>query len=564
MSEVYAKMGPGAKIGDYVTIGEKGKESRTIIGENANIRSHTIIYPGNTIGNDFSTGHGAVIRENNRIGNHVSIGTRTVIERDSVIMDNVRIHTGAFIPEYTVLCEGCWIGPHVTFTNAVRPLAPGAKELMRGPTIGKNAKIGAGSVVLPYVVVGDNAIVGAGSVVASDVPKGAVVVGNPAKQIKNEEEVTWGMGKKESASIKRSIPSVSSSEIREIARVVASRHFINGNEIKLFEKEFTAYTGTEHAIGVNSGTSALLVSFMAMGLQGKEVITVPNSFMASANAIQMAGAKAVFVDVDEKTFNMDASKIEAAITKNTAAILPVHLYGQPADMGEILAIAKKHGLKVIEDACQAHGSAYGGRKAGSIGDAAAFSFFPTKNMTVFGDGGMITTNDADVAKKARMLRDNGRLEAKDDCSIFGMNNRLSEIMAAVGREQLKRLDGFNRRRAELAKLYKEQLEGVGDMVLPTTASGRTHVYHLYTIRTKRRDALKDTLKQNGIECTVMYPIPIHRMTAYKNAGYKCGLPVAERLASEILSIPMHSELTDSAAMRVCEVIKGFYKGQVEK
>ena len=560
MSEVYAKVGPGAKIGEYVTIGEKGKEGQTIIGENANIRSHTIIYPGNVIGNDFSTGHGAVIRENNQIGNHVSIGTNTVIERDSVIMDNVRIHTGAFIPEYTVLCEGCWIGPHVTFTNAVRPLAPGAKELMRGPTIRKNAKIGAGAAVLPYVVIGENAIVGAGSVVTSDVPPGAVVVGNPAKTIKNEKEVTWGMDKVEGGTIKRSIPSVSSSEIREIARVVASRNFINGNEIKLFEKEFASYTGTAHAVGVNSGTSALLISFMAMGLQGKEIMTVPNSFMASGNAIQMAGAKAVFVDVDEKTFNMDVSKLEAAITSKTAAILPVHLYGQPAEMKEILSIAKKHGLKVIEDACQAHGSAYGGKKAGSMGDAAAFSFFPTKNMTVFGDGGMITTNDAEVAKKARMLRDNGRLEAKNDCNIFGMNNRLSEIMAAVGREQLKRLDGFNRRRIELAKVYKEQLEGVGDITLPAAAPGRTHVYHLYTIRTKKRDALKDALKKNNVECSVMYPILIPKMTAYKNAGYKCSLPVAERLAGEILSIPMHPELTDGEVLQVCEVIKGFYKG----
>ncbi|NYZ60510.1 DegT/DnrJ/EryC1/StrS family aminotransferase, partial [Candidatus Micrarchaeota archaeon] len=251
---------------------------------------------------------------------------------------------------------------------------------------------------------------------------------------------------------------------------------------------------------------------------------------------------------------------EAAITSKTAAILPVHLYGQPAEMKEILSIAKKHGLKVIEDACQAHGSAYGGKKAGSMGDAAAFSFFPTKNMTVFGDGGMITTNDAEAAKKARMLRDNGRLEAKDDCNIFGMNNRLSEIMAAVGREQLKRLDGFNRRRIELAKLYREQLEGVGDITLPGAAQGRTHIYHLYTIRTKRRDALKDALKKNNVECSVMYPILIPNMTAYRNAGYKCSLPVAERLAGEILSIPMHPELTDSEVLQVCEVIKGFYKG----
>jgi dTDP-4-amino-4,6-dideoxygalactose transaminase len=339
-----------------------------------------------------------------------------------------------------------------------------------------------------------------------------------------------------------------------IRGVLESTQFILGGEVAAFEQEFAAYCQAAHGIGVNTGTSALHLSLLAAGIgPGDEVVTVPFTFVATVAAIVYTGARPVFVDVDPVTFTMDVRAIEAAITPRTKAILPVHLYGQPADMGPILAIARARGLTVIEDACQAHGAEYEGRRVGSLGDFGCFSFYPGKNLGAYGEGGMVTTNDAEHARKLRMLRDWGA-ERKYEHVLKGYNYRLEGIQGAILRVKLRHLEQWTEARRALAAHYDRLLAGSG-VPTPHAAPYARHVYHVYAIRTRERARWQEALAAQGIQTGIHYPIPIHLLPAYADLGYRAGqFPHAEQAANEVLSLPMFPELARAQCETVCRAV----------
>lgn len=330
-----------------------------------------------------------------------------------------------------------------------------------------------------------------------------------------------------------------------VDRVLESTQFVLGDEVAAFEKEFAAYVHSEHGIAVNTGTSALHLALLAADIgAGDEVITVPFTFVATAAAIEYSGARPVFVDVDPQTYTMDPSKIEAAITPRTKAIMPVHLYGQPADMDPIIEIARKHNLLVIEDAAQAHGAEYKGRRIGSIGDLAGFSFYPGKNLGAYGEGGLVTTNNPEYARKIRMLRDWGQ-ERRYYHEVKGFNYRMDGIQGAILRVKLRHLEAWTEARRAHAAHYNQAFEASG-ISFPIMASNKRHVYHIYAVRVSQRETLQELLKAAGIATGIHYPIPVHLQNAYSNLGYKAGdFPESERVANEVLSLPMYAELTDS-------------------
>lgn len=337
--------------------------------------------------------------------------------------------------------------------------------------------------------------------------------------------------------------------------VIDSCAFALGPAVERFEKAFADYCGSKHCIAVGNGTSAIELILIAHGIgAGDEVITVANSFFASAEAISLVDAVPVLVDCREDDALIDITKIETAITPKTKAILPVHLYGQCADMDEIKKIAAKHKLLVIEDACQAHGSGYKGKRAGSLGDAAAFSFYPGKNLGAYGEGGAVTTDDDVIAKKIRMLRDHGMAE-KYKHAVVGRNERLDGIQGAVLGVKLAHLETWNTARRSHAALYRELLQGNPNITLFKTHDDRVHNYHLFVVRIKNRDAVQAKLKDKGIATGIHYPIPIHLQEAYAGKWKQGDFPVAETLASEILSLPMFAELTETQVREVAEGLK---------
>ncbi len=339
-----------------------------------------------------------------------------------------------------------------------------------------------------------------------------------------------------------------------IQHILDNTQFVLGAEVAAFEKEFAAYCGAEHCMGVNNGTSALHLAMLAADIgAGDEVITTPFTFVASVAAIWYAGAKPVFVDIDPATYLIDPSKIEAAITPKTKAILPVHLYGQACDMDAIMAIAKKHNLIVIEDACQAHGAEWNGKRVGGIGDMAAFSFYPGKNLGAYGEGGATTTNNAEYARKIRMLRDWGA-EKKYMHVLKGYNMRLEGMQGAILRVKLKYLEGWTEARRAAAKRYDALFAGT-NVVTPHVSDKSRHVYHIYSTRTTDRQGWQDALNAKGIQSGIHYPIAIHQLPAYEDLGYKAGeFPHAERAAAEQLSLPMYPELTAEMQAEVAAAV----------
>lgn len=335
-----------------------------------------------------------------------------------------------------------------------------------------------------------------------------------------------------------------------VADVLEGMNLLLGPNVAAFETEFAAYCQARYAVGVANGTDALYLALRACGIRaGDEVITVSHSFLATAEAIVNVGATPVLVDIDPDTYTLDPSKLKAAIGPKTRAIIPVHLYGQMADMDPIMDIAEQHGLVVIEDACQAHGATYKGHRAGSIGDAAAFSFYMGKNLGAYGDAGAVTTNSRTVAESLRVLRDHGS-RSKYEHDLMGVNSRLDELQALVLRIKLPHLDQWNRLRRQHAETYDEFLDGSG-IVVPTTSADREHVFHLYVIQTEDRDRLRETLSALGISTGIHYPIPIHQQVAAKGLGRVSGkLRVTERLAPRLLSLPMYPELESHQLDRI--------------
>lgn len=330
-----------------------------------------------------------------------------------------------------------------------------------------------------------------------------------------------------------------------VLNVLASAHYVLGEEVASFEREFAAYCGTRHAVAVNTGTSALHLALLALGVgPGDEVITVPFTFVATASAICYVGARPVFVDVEPRTLTMDASRLEAAITSRTKAIIPVHLYGQMADMDAIQAIADRHGIPVIEDACQAHGAEYHGKRAGSIGSIGCFSFYPGKNLGACGEGGMAVTDSDEHAKMLRMLRDWGQ-EQRYHHVIKGFNYRMDGLQGAILRVKLRHLEDWIMARRRHAASYSSKLKGNTVVETLAEAPDRRHVYHIYAVRCRDRDRLQWTLNDGGIQTGLHYPIPVHLQKAHADLGYSQGdFPVSEAAAREMLSLPIYPEMTD--------------------
>ncbi|MBI1937710.1 MAG: DegT/DnrJ/EryC1/StrS family aminotransferase [Ignavibacteriales bacterium] len=340
-----------------------------------------------------------------------------------------------------------------------------------------------------------------------------------------------------------------------INNVLENGRYILGEEVSLFENEFAGYIGAKYGIGVANGTEALRIALIATGIgEGDEVITVSHTAVATVSAIEQTGAVPVFVDIDSKYYTIDPSKILKVVSNRTKAIIPVHLYGQPADMEPILEIAKRYSLKVIEDSAQAHGALYKNRRTGSMGDAGCFSFYPTKNLGAIGDGGMVVTNDEELANKVRLLREYGWKE-RYVSHYSGWNTRLDEIQAAILRVKLKYLDSDNKKRVRTAKLYNTILCNNG-IIIPAQRKDSQHVYHLYVIRTQNRERLIQHLKSNGVQAAVHYPLPVHLQPAYKKFANDY-LKATERVANEILSLPIYPELSREEIELVVNTIKEF-------
>ncbi|MBU0618895.1 DegT/DnrJ/EryC1/StrS family aminotransferase [Patescibacteria group bacterium] len=342
-----------------------------------------------------------------------------------------------------------------------------------------------------------------------------------------------------------------------VGRVLKGGRFILGSEVKAFELQLARFCDCKYCVGVNSGTDGLILSLKALGIgPGDEVITVANTFSATVASIVHVGARPVLVDINPETYLIDLQKIEPAITKKTRAIIVVHLYGQPVEMGPVLKLARQYSLKVIIDAAQAIGSTYQGQPAGSFGDVSVFSFYPAKNLGAYGDAGAVVTNNRAVARVVRMLRHQGQ-SRKYHHELVGFNSRLDELQAAILRVKLKKLKTWNKQRRQWAKYYLQQLTGLS-LVLPVQPAETQTNWYLFVVRVKKRDQLKRYLAKQGIECGIHYPVPIHLLPAFKNLGYEPGdFPQTEQITEQILSLPMFPQLTKKEIDYICQAIKRF-------
>ncbi len=343
---------------------------------------------------------------------------------------------------------------------------------------------------------------------------------------------------------------------KKIFKILKSGNFILGEEVEKFEEEFAKYLGVKYCVGVGNGLEALQLSLMALGIgKGDEVITTPLSAVASSLAIKLTGAKPVFVDIDEY-YHLDADKIENYITKRTKAILGVHLYGQSFDLEKILKICKKYKLFLIEDAAQSHGILFKNKKVGTFGDVGCFSFYPTKNLGAFGDGGALVTNNEDIYNFCKIARNYGQKNQYEHL-ILGLNSRLDELQAGILRVKLKFLDKYNKKRKRLANFYKKNLKVIKEIKLPKERRFSTHIYHLFVIEAERRDELKEFLKKKGITTLIHYPMPIHKQPTFKEYN-KLNLPIVEEKVNKILSLPIHPLLTKKEVRYIIDNIKRFY------
>ncbi len=359
--------------------------------------------------------------------------------------------------------------------------------------------------------------------------------------------------------VKRQLNDIKSEIDLAVSEVLKSGQFILGPAVKKFENEVCKYIGVSHSIGCASGTDALMLALMSIGINpGDEVITTPFTFVASVEVIALLYAKPVFIDIDPKTYNIDAEKIKNAVTEKTKAILPVHLFGRCADMDKINSIAKNNGLKVIEDCAQSFGAEYKGKKAGALSDVGCFSFYPTKNLNAFGDGGIVTANSDEIAENLKIIASHG-LKEKYNSIRIGVNSRLDSIQAACLSVKLKYIDKWNNQRVQNAKLYNQYLKDT-DIITPSENDIKNSVFHQYSIRVKNRDGLKKYLSSKGITTMIYYPIPLHLQDAYKYMGYNEGdFPVTENISNEIISLPMFPELREDEIKYITDKIKTFLK-----
>jgi dTDP-4-amino-4,6-dideoxygalactose transaminase/acetyltransferase-like isoleucine patch superfamily enzyme len=591
------RVGAGTIVGDGTVLGRQPRPAATstvkaeqelkplLIGKSCTIGTSVIVYQGTEMLDSCFLGDNSSVRENCQLGEAVLIGQRVVVENNVRIGDYAKVQTGAYITADTELEEHVFIAPMVTTTND-NYMGRTEKRFAdrRGPTFKKGCRVGGGVTILPGVTIGDEAFIAAGSIVPRDIPPYQLVMGSPARAVRSvsEDELLFSRGTKQddqvdktdktdkaaisSFDLKRQNAALSGELSPVIEKIVTSGQFILGENVKELEAEISEICGAEYGVGVANGSDALYLALMACGVgAGDEVITTPFTFFATAGSIVRTGAVPVFVDIEPKTYNIDPELIEEKITPRTKAIIPVHLFGQSAEMDRIIEIAYKHGLKVIEDAAQSLGCKYRGRPGGGIGDAGCLSFFPTKNLGCFGDGGMVVTNKPEIAEKLRMLRVHGTRK-KYHHELLGINSRLDELQAGILRTKLPHFSGWLQQRQEHAELYNDLFKASGltmngNVETPYRLLGclHTHTYNQYTIAARKRDELRDYLKQHCIGTTVYYPAPLHVQPVFKDLGYQVGdFPHAEQAAKKVLSLPMFPELTDEEIKRVVLTITEFY------
>ncbi len=546
----------------------------------------------------------AEIGEDCSLGQNVFVASGVRIGRGCKIQNNVSIYEGVVLEEY-VFC-----GPSVVFTNVKHPRSEISRSGEYEQTIvERGATLGANCTVVCGTRVGCHAFIAAGAVVTRDVPAFALMMGAPARRIgwvgpdgfrlnpvkdqlnqfccpatgqlfvQRDKMTLVAMDSKHEAKAESPIPLINLKAQHEtirraaraaIDRLVESQQFVLGAEVEAFEREIADDIGAPHAIGCASGSDAILLALMGLGLErGDEIITSPFTFFATAGSPFRMGVRPVFCDIDPVTFNIDTERIAARINERTRAIIPVHLFGRCAEMDAIDALARERGLKVIEDAAQAIGATYGGRQAGTLGDVGCFSFFPTKNLGGYGDGGLMTTADGELAERLRALRVHGQTGVYQH-EWVGFNSRLDAIQAAVVRVKLGHLDSWNQARAANAARYRElfeqagilQGEGhrpeMGRVITPAECSGR-HTFHQYVIRAHadQRDGLIEALRGRGIGCAVYYPLALHLQPCFAELGYRPGdMPEAERASREALALPIYPELTHEQLERIVEAISG--------
>jgi dTDP-4-amino-4,6-dideoxygalactose transaminase/acetyltransferase-like isoleucine patch superfamily enzyme len=503
-----------------------------------------------------------------QIGDNSRIGTFVEIQKGARIGRNVKVSTHTFICEGVTIEDDVFVGHNVSFINDRYPRATVNGRLQTDedwhcvPTlVRRGASIGTSATIMCGVTIGENAIVGAGSVVTDDVPPNTIVAGVPARVRRPVDGVAADVARTlvpaapvPFVDLKGQYQAIRPEILDALNRVLDSGAYVLGDEVAAFEREFAAYSGAKFGVAVNSGTSALHLALLAAGIgPGDEVITVPFTFVATVAAILYAGARPVLVDIDPRSLTLDVAQLERAIGSRTRAIIPVHLYGQPADMDPILAIARRHDLVVIEDAAQAHGAEYKGRRAGSLGDVGCFSFYPGKNLGAYGEGGLVLTGNPEYARTIRMLRDWGQ-EQKYHHVLKGYNYRMEGFQGAILRVKLRHLETWTEARRAHAARY-DRLLASANVTLPIPTADTRHVYHVYAVRSDRRDELQRELQAARIQTGIHYPIPVHLQPAYADLGYGPGaFPESERAAGEVLSLPMYPELTPEQQATVVAAI----------
>jgi dTDP-4-amino-4,6-dideoxygalactose transaminase/acetyltransferase-like isoleucine patch superfamily enzyme len=593
------RVGAGTIVGDGTVLGRQPRPAATstvkaeselsppLIGKNCTIGTGVIVYHGTEMQDSCFLGDNSSVRENCQLGEAVLIGQRVVVENNVRIGDYAKVQTGAYLTASTKLEEHVFIAPMVTTTND-NYMGRTEKRFAAksGSTFKKGCRVGGGVTLLPGVTIGKEAFIAAGSIVPRDVPPYQLVMGSPARAVRSvpEDELLFPREIKQDVRVdktnKTAIPSFDlkrqnvafGGELSSvIEKIIASGQFILGENVKALEAEISKICGAEYGVGVANGSDALYLALLACGVgAGDEVITTPFTFFATAGSIVRTGAVPVFVDIEPKTYNIDPELIEEKITPRTKAIIPVHLFGQSAEMDRIMEVAYQHGLKVIEDAAQSLGCKYRGRPGGGIGDAGCLSFFPTKNLGCFGDGGMVVTNNSEIAEKLRMLRVHGTRK-KYHHELLGINSRLDELQAAVLRTKLPHFSGWLKRRQEHAELYNDLFKASGltvngNVEIPYRLLGclHTHTYNQYTIAARKRDQLRDYLKQRQIGTTIYYPAPLHVQPVFKDLGYQVGdFPHAEQAAERVLSLPMFPELTAEEIKQVVLTITEFYGDEAQ-
>ena len=550
------------------------------------------------IGEGTKIWHFSHIMKNSKIGKNCNIGQNVVVSPDVVLGNNVKIQNNVSI--YTgVICEDdVFLGPSMVFTNVINPRSRVIrKDEYQQTLMKKGSSVGANAVIICGNTIGKYSFIGAGAVVTKNVPDYALVVGNPARivgwmcecgirlEFGNNSETNCNrcgkyyvksgdliMEKSNVADVVTSVPlldlKAQYNTIRTkiepvIKEVVDSQYFILGPKVKELEEKVAAYSNTKYGIGVSSGTDALLIALMALDIhEGDEVITTPYSFFATAGVITRLGAKPVFVDIEPDFYNIDPTIIENAISKRTKVIIPVHLYGQMADMNPIMEIAQKYNIYVVEDAAQAIGSEYhDGRKAGSIGDIGCFSFFPSKNLGGFGDAGMVTTNDSKLSEKLLQLRVHGSAP-KYYHKIIGGNFRIDALQAAVLSVKLDYLDQWTKKRQQNAENYNAlfgKTTLLNKIKLPKINKNFHHIFNQYILRVANRDELITFLHSNNIGCEIYYPVPLSNQECFSYLGYKKGdFPEAEGASQETIAIPIYPELSKDQQQYIVDKFVEFY------